>query len=228
MRIVPGHVETAIHAAYFECRNGGSSASNGSLSNGPAKKAVSVASEILKRAIDSIVSTDSKAILSTHHAKVLSNIGREYDAARDVYRHSISLYPGSKYLVYSYFLFELSLRGMLLQKAYPADGDNDVLQKAWQIVKGSTIPDVKKNDLSQLLLQTMMERGCPLVIMRRIERACDLLVKESVDALVAMDAAAAAAEEMKENGEASRKMQKAADGSRVVAGKSSSSSSWNF
>jgi hypothetical protein len=108
---------------------------------------------------------------------------------------------------------------------YAIDGDNDVLQTAWQVVKGSTIPDAKKNDLSQLLLQTLMERGCPLVIMRRVEKCCDLLVKESVAALVALDAAAATAEEAEQNGEA-RKMQKAADGSRVVSG--GTSSSWNF
>jgi hypothetical protein len=112
MLVDPGHVETAIHSAYFECRNGADA--NGSLSNGSTNKTVSVtsASKILTRAIETIDSLDSKAILSTHHAKILCNIGRDYDSARDVYRRSISLYPCSKYLVYSYFTFELSIRGI--------------------------------------------------------------------------------------------------------------------
>ena len=84
---------------------------------------------------------------------------------------------------------------------FKVDGDVEVLQKAWQVVKGSTIPDVKKNDLAQLLLQTLLERGCPLAQLRIVESSCDVLVKDTLAFLVAADAAAAEAENaMEENG----------------------------
>jgi predicted oxidoreductase len=95
-----------------------------------------------------------------------------------------------------------------------------VLQEAWKVVKTSTIPDVKKTDLSQLLLQTLQERGAPLVVLRLVERGCDLVVRESVDGLVAADAVKVLEEEAEDG---ARKKMKVDGEVSVKRG-----SSWRF
>lgn len=232
---MPGHVESAVYAAYFECRNGAGDASpkrsspkrqKGS-SSPKRQQQVSRAESVLQIAAEASKGDAPKAVLAAHMGKLKSNIGRDIDGARAVFRDALGQYPSSKFLCYTYMLWELSVYGIICTaytQIYP-DGEFEVLQKAWQIVKSCKIPDAKKNDLGQLVLQTLVERAAPLALVKQIERSCDGLVRDSVQALISGSSEARLASTLDDGKEPAAKMQRAADGSRVAA---EVTSSWRF
>jgi len=148
MEKLPGHIETAIHSAYFECRNSDPAAALDILNHTQSSTALEA---------------NGRAVIATHSAKIKSNFeGADVSEVREYFLECVEKWPESVFLSYTYVQWECGVKG-----------DLSNLAKAWKIISTSQLPAPKKFDLGQVILGCMLERGCGWAVMKEVERGVD-------------------------------------------------------
>ena len=120
---------------------------------------------------------EGKAFLAVHFAKIAHYWEDNIEATREIFQEAIKNNSNSKYLIFSYFIWEIN------------NGNSTEVANGWNVIKDCTLPTEERQELGRKYMEYIIERGGSiktyndLDVLLYMEKNKPLLLKRSIEKL---------------------------------------------